>query len=50
VSVSVIGATLRTLEAVPLVLIGREALETLGMGRKAAWMERHRCPLRAVRE
>ena len=46
VSVSAVGATFSALEVVPLVLIGREALETLRMGEKAAWMTRYRWPIR----
>jgi len=45
-SVTAIGAVFSALEVVPLVLIGREALETLRMERRAAWMERYRWPLR----
>lgn len=46
VSVTAIGAMFSALEVVPLVLIGREALETLRMERKATWMERYRWPIR----
>ena len=46
VSVTAIGATFSALEVVPLILIGREALETLRLERKAAWMDRYRWPLR----
>jgi len=44
--VTAIGAVFSALEVVPLVLIGREALETLRMERRATWMERYRWPLR----
>ncbi|MEZ6037883.1 MAG: nitric-oxide reductase large subunit [Planctomycetota bacterium] len=46
VSVTAIGATFSALEVVPLVLIGREALETLRAGRAADWMAKYRWPLR----
>ena len=46
VSVTAIGAMFSALEVVPLVLIGREALETLRMENKAYWMERYRWPIR----
>jgi len=46
VSITAIGATFSALEVVPLVLIGREALETLRMQRKAAWMDTYRWPIR----
>lgn len=46
VSVTAIGASFSALEVVPLVLIGREALETLRMERKAPWMESYRWPIR----
>lgn len=46
VSVTAVGAVFSALEVVPLVLIGKEAVETLRMGRGVAWMERYRWPLR----
>jgi len=46
VSITAIGATFSALEVVPLVLIGREALETLRMQRKAPWMTTYRWPIR----
>jgi len=46
VSITAVGATFSALEVVPLVLIGREALETLRVQRRAAWMERYRWPIR----
>lgn len=46
VAVTAIGAVFSALEVVPLVLIGREALETLRMEQRATWMERYRWPLR----
>ena len=45
-SITAIGATFSALEVVPLVLIGREALATLRMQRRAAWMDRYRWPIR----
>ncbi len=46
ISVTAIGATFSALEVVPLVLIGREAIETLRMPGRATWMERYRWPIR----
>ena len=46
ISITAVGAMFSALEVVPLVLIGREALETLRMEKRAAWMERYRWPLR----
>jgi nitric oxide reductase subunit B len=46
VSITAIGATFSALEVVPLVLIGREAWETLRMQRRADWMIRYRWPIR----
>jgi nitric oxide reductase subunit B len=46
VSITAIGAAFSALEVVPLVLIGKEALDTLRMQRKAAWMESYRWPIR----
>ena len=46
VSVTAVGAMFSALEVVPLVLIGREAYETLRTERAAAWMERYRWPIR----
>ncbi len=46
VGVMAIGATFSALEVVPLVLIGREAWETIRRGRQAPWMQRYRWPLR----
>ncbi|MCB9832537.1 MAG: nitric-oxide reductase large subunit [Planctomycetes bacterium] len=46
VSVTAIGAVFSALEVVPLVLIGKEALETLRLERRASWMGRYRWPIR----
>ncbi|MCC7012966.1 MAG: nitric-oxide reductase large subunit [Planctomycetes bacterium] len=46
ISVTALGATFSALEVVPLVLIGYEALHTLRMQQRAAWMERYRWPIR----
>ena len=46
VSVSAIGAMFSALEVVPLVLIGREAVETLRLEGKAEWMVTYRWPIR----
>jgi nitric oxide reductase subunit B len=46
ISVTAIGAMFSALEVVPLVLVGREALETLRLERKAPWMGRYRWPIR----
>jgi nitric oxide reductase subunit B len=46
VSVTAIGAMFSALEVVPLVLLGREALETLRMQRRAAWLDTYRWPIR----
>jgi nitric oxide reductase subunit B len=46
ISVTAVGAMFSALEVVPLVLIGREAVETLRMQGRAAWMERYRWPIR----
>jgi nitric oxide reductase subunit B len=46
ISVTAIGAMFSALEVVPLVLIGREAVETLRMQGRASWMERYRWPIR----
>jgi len=46
ISITAIGAMFSALEVVPLVLIGREAVETLRMPGRAAWMERYRWPIR----
>jgi nitric oxide reductase subunit B len=46
VGVTAVGAVFSALEVVPLVLIGREALATLRMEGRAAWMRRYRWPLR----
>ena len=46
VSVTALGAMFSALEVVPLILIGREALETLRMEKRANWMNRYRWPLR----
>ncbi len=45
-SVMAVGAAFSALEVVPLVLIGKEAWDTLRTSRRAAWMERYRWPLR----
>jgi nitric oxide reductase subunit B len=46
ISVTAIGAMFSALEVVPLVLIGYEAVETLRMRKRAAWMERYAWPIR----
>ena len=46
VSVTAVGSVFSALEVVPLVLIGREAVETLRMGEGVAWMQRYRWPIR----
>ncbi|MBK7645330.1 MAG: nitric-oxide reductase large subunit [Planctomycetes bacterium] len=46
ISVTAVGAMFSALEVVPLVLIGREAIETLRMQGRASWMERYRWPIR----
>ena len=46
VSVTAIGAIFSALEVVPLVLIGKEAVETLRAPGRASWMERYRWPIR----
>lgn len=46
VSVTAVGSAFSALEVVPLVLIGREAVETLRMGEGIAWMQRYRWPIR----
>jgi len=46
ISITAIGSMFSALEVVPLVLIGKEALDTLRVQRRAAWMERYRWPLR----
>jgi nitric oxide reductase subunit B len=46
IGVTAIGAVFSALEVVPLVLIGREALETLRMQSRASWMARYRWPIR----
>ncbi len=46
ISITAIGAMFSALEVVPLVLIGREAVETLRMQGRASWMERYRWPIR----
>ncbi len=46
VSIMAVGASFSALEVVPLVLIGKEALETLRMEQRAPWMRRYRWPLR----
>lgn len=46
VSVMAVGASFSALEVVPLALIGFEALETVRAGRRTAWMERYRWPIR----
>jgi nitric oxide reductase subunit B len=45
ISITAIGATFSALEVVPLVLIGREAWETMRVGRAAPWMAKYRWPL-----
>lgn len=45
ISITAIGAMFSALEVVPLVLIGKEAVETLHMGRRAPWMSRYKWPL-----
>jgi len=46
ISVTAIGAMFSALEVVPLVLIGKEAADTLRHERSAPWMERYRWPIR----
>ncbi len=46
ISIMAIGSSFSALEVVPLVLVGKEALETLRMERRASWMRRYRWPLR----
>ncbi|MBI5504339.1 MAG: nitric-oxide reductase large subunit [Deltaproteobacteria bacterium] len=46
ISVTAIGAMFSALEVVPLVLIGREAIDTLRMQGKAQWMVTYRWPIR----
>jgi nitric oxide reductase subunit B len=46
VSITAIGAMFSALEVVPLVLIGKEALDTMRVQRRASWMDRYRWPLR----
>ncbi len=46
VSITAIGSVFSALEVVPLILIGKEALDTLRHGHRAAWMERYRWPIR----
>jgi nitric oxide reductase subunit B len=46
VSVSAIGSVFSALEVVPLVLIGREAVETLRYEGRASWMVTYRWPIR----
>lgn len=46
ISITAVGAMFSALEVVPLVLIGREALETLRMEHRAPWMTRYRWPIR----
>ncbi len=46
VSITAIGATFSALEVVPLVLIGKEAWDTLRLQRRASWMQRYRWPIR----
>ncbi len=45
ISITAIGATFSALEVVPLVLIGKEAIDTLRMQHRAPWMERYRWPI-----
>jgi len=45
-SITAIGATFSALEVIPLVLIGREAMETLRLQGKAQWMSTYRWPIR----
>ena len=46
VSIMAIGSSFSALEVVPLVLIGKEAFETLHMEGRVSWMRRYRWPLR----
>jgi nitric oxide reductase subunit B len=46
IGITALGATFSALEVVPLVMIGFEALQTLRMQHRAAWMERYRWPIR----
>ncbi|MEQ8762671.1 MAG: nitric-oxide reductase large subunit [Planctomycetota bacterium] len=46
VSITAIGSVFSALEVVPLVLIGKEAIDTLRQSGRAAWMDRYRWPIR----
>ncbi|MCC7138544.1 MAG: nitric-oxide reductase large subunit [Planctomycetes bacterium] len=46
VSVMAVGATFSALEVVPLVFLGKEAIDTLRQERAAPWMRAYRWPLR----
>ena len=46
VSIMAVGAAFSALEVVPLVLLGREALETMRLENRAPWMKTYRWPLR----
>ena len=46
ISITAIGSIFSALEVVPLILIGKEAIDTLRMGHRAPWMERYRWPIR----
>ncbi len=46
IAITALGASFSALEVVPLVLIGFEALQTLRMEHRVAWMERYRWPIR----
>jgi nitric oxide reductase subunit B len=45
VSITALGAVFSALEVVPLVLIGREAMETLRLRKSIGWMARYDWPL-----
>jgi nitric oxide reductase subunit B len=46
VSIMAVGAAFSALEVVPLVLLGKEALETMKLEHRAPWMRAYRWPLR----
>lgn len=46
ISITAIGSMFSALEVVPLVLIGKEAVDTLRMQGRASWMQRYRWPIR----
>jgi nitric oxide reductase subunit B len=46
VSIMAVGAAFSALEVVPLVLLGREAIETMRLEKRAPWMKTYRWPLK----